>query len=88
MSGLQDLLDLYGFIVIAYTVQEEYDEELRTGLVSGHTVNSLIPDEQLMRVIGTATPEEWATQCVACGDPVHLPGLEDPPVGFLKVITE
>lgn len=86
--SLQELFEQQGFIVLAYTIQEEYDSELTSGFVSGATVNSSIPNEQLLVVIGTATPEEWAKQCVACGDPVHIQGFEDPHVGYLKVICE
>lgn len=83
----QDLQDQFGFIVLAYQIQEEYNAELRSGLVHSETVNSSIGDGVKLGVIGVASAEEWARQCDACGDPVHHP-LEDPHIGYLKVRAE
>lgn len=83
----QDVFELQGFIVLAYTDQSEYEKELTAGIVIGNTINGEIPDDAILRVIGIATSQEWAMQCETCGDPVWLP-WEPVQIGWLKVVAE
>jgi len=86
--SLQDLFEIQGFTVLAYQDQQEYDEDLLCGLVDGATVNSSIPETQLLRITGPATAGEWARQCQYCDEPVYIPGIEAPHIGWLKVTAE
>lgn len=88
-ESAQEVQEIIGFVVIAFTIQEEFERDRTRGIVSGQTVNSAsIDDEVNMRVIGEASASDWQRQCDLCGDPVWVPGVEEPHVGYLKVRAE
>ncbi len=85
--SLQDLLDIQGFIVIAYTEAEELEADDARGAMNTSTctgsLNNLKPDPP---IIGHATVEEFIAQDKLTGDtdPRQYQGY----VGFRKVIFE
>lgn len=84
---VQDVFESQGFVVLAYTIQAEFDAEREGGIVRGHSVEGSMPDDAVMRVIGEATVAEWVAQCIACEDPIgNTHGLAY--VGYLKVVAE
>lgn len=83
----QDVLDKYGYIVIAYTDPEEFERDKKDRIIHGSTINWNGGEDTKVAVVADSTAEEWAAQCHDTGDPVHH-WSEGPHVGFLRVVVE
>lgn len=78
----QQALDTFGFLVIAYTHEEDAVEDERVGFTDEVSWKGR-PGRLVTKVIGRATREDWNRQHELWGD--------SPAVGFrsfLKVIAE
>lgn len=83
----QEVLDALGYVVLAYSDTEELATDLACGYVSGETINSAIPDDAVVKIIGVATAEDWAEQCRLTSEPFRT-ALETPHIGYLKATAE